>query len=259
MTGSPSTASATTSPRIPLGLQAVFIASNRGEEVHKAPPEKQANKTYIRSWIFGGGRSKKRNSSKSNTEKNFEDDKLKGNNRRPLPSVVQFQKSSDSPSSDEKQEQEEKDHTRRRESLTKATRPSRPPMSPQAFLDVLINSRGYSTRRYRSLQTGYYAKPTAFQQASYDVYLVKLLRNNNVETLRDVLTSGISPNPCNAFGESFIHMVCRRGDSHILKIMLESVGSSVQVSDDYGRYVFACIEYSHFVAPLLSSISLLFR
>jgi Ankyrin repeats (3 copies) len=48
------------------------------------------------------------------------------------------------------------------------------------------------------------------------------------------LESGVSPNPCNSYGESLLHMVCRRGDDDLLKIMLD-VGSSVQVADDYGR------------------------
>jgi len=108
-------------------------------------------------------------------------------------------------------------------------------MSPQAYLDVLIHSRGYSTRRYKTLQTGYYSKPTAFQQASYNVYLVKLVRTNDIDTLRSVMQAGISPNPCNAYGESLVHMVCRRGDHELLKMLLEDVGTSIQVSDDYGR------------------------
>jgi ankyrin repeat protein len=107
-------------------------------------------------------------------------------------------------------------------------------MSPQAFLDVMIHAQGYSTRRYRTLQTGYYSKPTPFQQASYHVHLVQLLRKHDVQGFRAILESGISPNPCNQFGESLLHMVCRRGDADLLQIMLD-VGSSVQVADDYGR------------------------
>lgn len=110
----------------------------------------------------------------------------------------------------------------------------RPPMSPQAYLDVMIHSRGYSTRRYRTLQTGYYSKPTEFQQASYHVNIVKIVRNHDVESFKAILGSGISPNPCNSYGESLLHMVCRRGDDDLLRIMLD-VGSSVQVADDYGR------------------------
>jgi hypothetical protein len=38
--------------RIPATLQAVFLASNRGREVNKPPPEKAASKVYFRNWLF---------------------------------------------------------------------------------------------------------------------------------------------------------------------------------------------------------------
>jgi ankyrin repeat protein len=48
------------------------------------------------------------------------------------------------------------------------------------------------------------------------------------------MDAGISPNPCNNFGESLVHMVCRRGDHKLLRVLLEA-GCSLQVTDDYGR------------------------
>ena len=38
--------------RIPVTLQAVFLASNRGKEVHKPPPASVASKVFIRNWLF---------------------------------------------------------------------------------------------------------------------------------------------------------------------------------------------------------------
>lgn len=66
--------------RIPLSLQAVFIASNRGQDVNKPPPEKVAQKTFFRSWMFQGiGKNKKKSS------RNY----VKSQKDRP-PTVVQF-------------------------------------------------------------------------------------------------------------------------------------------------------------------------
>jgi hypothetical protein len=158
-----------------------------------------------------------------------------GASRKP-PSVVQFGKNGgvSRPKANDKPEQAPAPVSK--PAVAAKPKPSgRPPMSPQAYLDVLIHSRGYSTRRYRTLQTGYYSKPTAFQQASYNVYLVKLVRANDLDKLRAVLKSGISPNPCNAYGESLVHMVSRRGDYQLLKMMVEEAGTSIRVSDDYGR------------------------
>ena len=49
-----------------------------------------------------------------------------------------------------------------------------------------------------------------------------------------MLQAGISPNPCSITGESLIHLICRRGDSKILKLFLD-YGASLQVSDALGR------------------------
>ena len=64
--------------RIPLALQAVFLASNRGKNVDKPPPEKAAHRTYFRNWMFKGlGKKKKEKSS------------IRSRENKP-PAVVQF-------------------------------------------------------------------------------------------------------------------------------------------------------------------------
>jgi Ankyrin repeats (3 copies) len=101
----------------------------------------------------------------------------------------------------------------------------------------MMQSRGYSTKRYPTLQSAYHNYPTKLQNASYDVHLINLVKKqhpDDTHKFHEIIQSGISPNPCNTYGESLVHMVCRRGNSHLLQIMLES-GCSVQVSDDYGR------------------------
>jgi len=98
----------------------------------------------------------------------------------------------------------------------------------------MIRSRGYSTSRFKTLQTAYYNKPTALQQASYDIHLIELVRQGDIATFRELVGSGISPNPCNSFGESLVHMICRRGALEFLQVLIDS-GCSLQVADDYGR------------------------
>mmetsp|Transcript_28054 Transcript_28054/g.42445 ORF Transcript_28054/g.42445 Transcript_28054/m.42445 type:complete len:504 (+) Transcript_28054:2-1513(+) len=107
-------------------------------------------------------------------------------------------------------------------------------LTPQTFLEKLLKSRGYSTQNYCSLDGGYYCKPTSLQKASYGVRIVQSVRQSNPELLEKLLKCGLSPNPCNAFGESIVHMVCRRGDSKLLKV-LKDAGCSLQVTDDFGR------------------------
>jgi ankyrin repeat protein len=106
--------------------------------------------------------------------------------------------------------------------------------SPQAFLDKAIEARGYSTKQHCSLEGGYYCRPTPLQQASYGSRVSQAVRASDGILLRRLLDAGLSPNPCNSYGESLVHMVCRRGDHKTLRILLES-GCSLQVTDDYGR------------------------
>ena len=106
--------------------------------------------------------------------------------------------------------------------------------SPQEFLDDLLRSRGYSTERFETLQTAYYNKPTPLQKASYHLHMAHLVRTNNAAKLGEALKCGLSPNPCNEYGESLLHTICRRGKDVLLRVMLEN-GSSLAVSDDFGR------------------------
>merc|ERR1711957_744069 len=47
--------------------------------------------------------------------------------------------------------------------------------------------------------------------------------------------SGKTLSCCNPFGESMLHMVCRRGYSEMLSFLLEEVEVSVRIIDDSGR------------------------
>ena len=98
----------------------------------------------------------------------------------------------------------------------------------------MFHSRGYSDACYNALETAYFNLPTNLQVASYDVYLIDLVRKRDLATLHEVMQCGISLNPCNSRGESLVHTICRRGDAEALKILVD-LGCSLQVSDDYGR------------------------
>jgi hypothetical protein len=101
-------------------------------------------------------------------------------------------------------------------------------------MDAMIRSQGYSTRRFQTLQSAYYTKPTPLQRASYDVYMIDCVKAFDHDVLTAVMEVGLSPNPCNAYAESLVHMVSRRGDAKALQILIDN-GCNLQVADDYGR------------------------
>jgi Ankyrin repeats (many copies) len=120
----------------------------------------------------------------------------------------------------------------------------------------MISKRGYSTATYRTLQTAYYSKPTPFQKACYSTYMMNLVKNGDADALRDLLSKGLSPNPCNAYGESLVHMAARRGDVEVLKVFIDA-GCCLQVSDDYGRT--PCHDGCWTAHPSFECIDLLLR
>jgi hypothetical protein len=109
-----------------------------------------------------------------------------------------------------------------------------PEGSPQAFLDKELKARGYSTKKFVSMEGGYYCKPTLLQKASFGSCMNDAVITSDAPLLRRLLDCGLSPNPCNGFGESLIHRVCRRGDHKLLSLLLEK-GCVLQIADDYGR------------------------
>ena len=64
--------------------------------------------------------------------------------------------------------------------------------------------------------------------------VIQGVRKSDKTLIRNLLKAGLSPNPCNKFGESIIHMICRCGNEELLKIFLE-YGCNLQVCDDFGR------------------------
>ena len=111
-----------------------------------------------------------------------------------------------------------------------------PLQSPQEFLDTLLLSRGYSTQKYKARETAYYSKPTPLQAASFDPYLVSLFDQQGTEAFISVMKSGLSPNARHGeTGESLVHCACQAGNDSLLRTLLLTLGSSVQVCDESGR------------------------
>jgi len=104
----------------------------------------------------------------------------------------------------------------------------------QEYFDGLLKERGYDVPCYQTLKTGYYTKASQVQIASYGSRMAHIIKSSDADALRETLALGLSANPCNQYGESLLHMVCRRGDMELLQIFVEA-GANLQTSDDHGR------------------------
>jgi hypothetical protein len=230
----------TISSRVPAALQQIFVASQQGEDVQKisAPTDGMGFKMFRRGW---GKKQKKQKvvraptTSSLNSERSGSRDTaadasikaIKNKNAKTIVSAHSFHRIGG--------------RFREKSLFSPLLTPYFPyfllqidSQSPQAYLDKQIEARGYSVKKYLSLEGGYYCRPTPLQQASYGSRISFAVRSSEVSLVRRLLDAGLSPNPCNNYGESLVHMVCRRGDHKLLKVLLEA-GCSLQVTDDYGR------------------------
>lgn len=105
---------------------------------------------------------------------------------------------------------------------------------PEAYLHGMLRERGYSVNFIASLSSRFYTAPTTDQMQSYDIELVRAIRSCDVGSLERLRASGRSMAACNKYGESILHMACRRSDFVVLQFLLAS-GASIGVSDDFGR------------------------
>jgi Ankyrin repeats (3 copies) len=246
--------------RVPLGLQSVFLASNRGNEVTTPPPKNVASRTYFgfrgkkavtlvpfapdlaspgrkpRMFTFASPKKAVCSPTKKGT-------KLVQSINAPV-GVVSPQPTARCNGSPKKNVSSlgivsEVESFSFVVSLTLspsfAFYQSRlPTMSPQVYLDALMSNRGYCTNRINTVETAYYNTPTQLQKSSYHCFLIKVARSGNIPHFKSLMESGLSPNPANHFGESLCHMICRLGDNAMLTALLEC-GATLEVSDDYGR------------------------
>jgi len=73
------------------------------------------------------------------------------------------------------------------------------------------------------------------QTSHYCTELVEATRNGNLPLIRSLFASGKSLSSCNPFGESLLHMACRRGYTELVRFFIEEANVSPRRTDDGGR------------------------
>ena len=115
--------------------------------------------------------------------------------------------------------------------------------SPQQYLMAILKERGYSANRIPNSETGYQSGPTPLQLASFGTQVVKAVNAGDVSKLSSLLDCGLSPNPCNSFGDFIVHLVCKRANIDILQCLVDH-GCSLEVRDSFGRTPLHCVAWA---------------
>ena len=69
----------------------------------------------------------------------------------------------------------------------------------------------------------------------YDQEVVSAIRASDVDALRKLHEAGTTLQCGNRFGETLIHLACRRSHRDVVSFLVNEVGVSLRVRDDYGR------------------------
>lgn len=101
-----------------------------------------------------------------------------------------------------------------------------------------IQTGGSESQTKSQFRTLTFEKPSDDDIAAYDLETVKAIRSNNLDQLRKLWCSGKSMDACNQFGESALHMACRRGYAKIVEFLLREVKVRSDRCDDFGRNPF---------------------
>jgi hypothetical protein len=110
--------------------------------------------------------------------------------------------------------------------------------SPQEYFAQLMSSSSIPSKLPALSLEGYFVTTTEEHIQAYDMAKLTAVRNEDVDSLRQMHSDGAMMQCCNRFGESIVHSVCRRGATSCLKFLIEEAGVSVKVIDDYGRTPF---------------------
>lgn len=109
-------------------------------------------------------------------------------------------------------------------------------VSPQDYLVSLLESKGAAVRISSSLATeGFFAEPTEEEMNAYSHDVLTAIRTRDIQKLREFHESGRPLKCSNKFGESLLHLACRRGFVDVVSFLVKEAGVTVRVIDDYGR------------------------
>lgn len=107
---------------------------------------------------------------------------------------------------------------------------------PHEVLLKMMAKKGVNavSRSYSDLG-GFFYTPSQDEIDSYGFEVLRAVRDADIDFLRKYHSEGKSLNICNRFGESLLHLACRKQLVSVVDFLLNEANVPAQVCDDYGR------------------------
>lgn len=107
--------------------------------------------------------------------------------------------------------------------------------SPTDFAICLCQANGFDVKIQSTASCDAFQTPTQEEIELYDNEVISAVREQQMDVLRAMHNTGRRLQCCNQFGESLLHMACRRGLLNAVEFMIGEANVSLYVKDDYGR------------------------
>lgn len=106
---------------------------------------------------------------------------------------------------------------------------------PMEYVKKLVDQYGDKSYILDSSEDDFFLKPCQEHLDAYQANTIFAIRQGDIDALREIKKSGQSLQGCNKFGESIVHLSCRRSNVAVPTYLISEGGVSLRVRDDYGR------------------------
>lgn len=106
---------------------------------------------------------------------------------------------------------------------------------PEDCLNKILSSAGDYKASDLEPDDSSFLKVTDERVSAHCKEMTDAARSVNMKLLKQYLKDGRNLEACNKFGESIVHIVCRRGSLEGLSFLVEKARASLMVRDDFGR------------------------
>lgn len=107
---------------------------------------------------------------------------------------------------------------------------------PSDYVRSAFKANGANIDAVKKKAETLFIKPTQEMIDGYKPEILAAVRKNDLQRVIFLHKSGVlTNNCCNKFGESLLHLACRRGYTSIVRYLLQEVKISLNIRDDYYR------------------------
>lgn len=104
------------------------------------------------------------------------------------------------------------------------------------YVHSAFKANGFAIDTVRENAEPLFHSPTKEMLSAYVPDVLDAIRKNDLERVKRLHKVGVlTGNGCNKFGESTLHLACRRGHTEIVRYLLEEVKVDINARDDYYR------------------------